>query len=162
MPLPPTPLRGSSLVPPFAEASVVDVMHHGVISCPPDATLREVTEILAAHRVHSVIVEGVERDGGQERLVWRVLDDLDLVRSLARPDARDLRAADMATGPAATLSPSTPLSDAAAAMLAHGLTHMVVASERHGRPVGVVSALDLAAAAAWGRHPGHPPGEAGA
>jgi CBS domain-containing protein len=149
----PEPFRGSALLPPFAEASVVDVMHRGVVSCPPDATLRDIGAIMASHRVHCVIVEGVERSGSQERLVWRVLDDLDLVRALARPDTGNLRASDVATGPGATLAPSTPLPEAAAEMVAHGLTHMVVASERHGRPVGVVSALDLAAAVAWGRHP---------
>lgn len=142
-----------SLIPPFAKASVADVMHRGVLSCPPDATLREVSEIMATHSVHCVVVDGVARDRDQERLVWRILDDLDLVRALARPDAEDLRAADIATGSGATLSPSTPLPETAVEMVAQGLTHMIVASERHGRPAGVVSALDLAAAAAWGRHP---------
>jgi len=150
----PVSFRGSYLLPPFAEATVADVMHRGVVSCPPDATLREVSETLATHRVHCVVVEGIAHDGGQERLVWRVLDDLDLVRANARPDADALSAADAATGPARTLSPSTTRAQTAAEMVAHGLTHMVVASERDGRPVGVVSALDLAAAMAWGHHSG--------
>jgi CBS domain-containing protein len=151
----PVPFRGSHLLPPFAEATVADVLHRGILSCPPEATLREVAEILATHHVHCVVVDGVERDEqGGERLVWRVLDDLDLARALADPDAHDARAGDVATGSAAAVAPSDSLPEAAAEMVAHGVTHLVVASERHGRPVGVVSALDLAAAAAWGAHPG--------
>jgi CBS domain-containing protein len=153
----PIPFRGSSLLPPFDEATVADVLHRGVLSCPPDATLAEVAEILATHHVHCVVVEGVEADPADgEQLVWRVLDDLDLARALANPSARGDRAADVATGPGATVAPSDALPEAAALMVANGVTHLIVASERHGRPVGVVSALDLAAAAAWGRHVGQP------
>ena len=32
-------------------------MHAGIIASPPDATLAEVAEVMAAHRVHAVAIE---------------------------------------------------------------------------------------------------------
>jgi len=147
--------RGSYLTPPFEQATVADVMHRGILSCAPGTPVAELAELFALHRVHCLLVEGVERDGaGTERLVFRILDDLDLVRALAADGRRDRCAADVATSTAIVLSASDGLVDVARLMLEHGVTHAVVASERDERPVGVVSALDLAGAMAWGAIPG--------
>jgi CBS domain-containing protein len=141
-------------VPRFDAASVADVMHHGVVTCAPGASLEDVAELMVRHGVHCLVVEGLVADpDGGERLVWRVLDDLDLARALARDGitASTMPAAEAATGPGATVAPDDSLTLAASLIVANGLTHLVVATDQGGRPVGVVSALDLARALASAR-----------
>jgi len=43
-----------------------------------------------------------------------------------------------------------PLREAAREMLAHGVSHVVVADPVAKRPVGVLSTLDVAGVLAWG------------
>ena len=45
-----------------------DAMHPGVITCPPTATLRTVGRILAAHRIHAVVVASEEEPAPIRRL----------------------------------------------------------------------------------------------
>lgn len=49
-----------------------------------------------------------------------------------------------------TIGPAEPLEQAAQVMREHRVNHLVVVSPESGRPVGVVAALDFAAAIAWG------------
>ena len=44
-----------------------------------------------------------------------------------------------------------PLNDAARRMADHDATHAVVVDDRSGRPVGVLSTLDIAGILGWGR-----------
>ena len=55
-----TPISHSFEAPPFERATVLDAMRLGVVSCPPDTTLREVARIMATYRIHSVVVTDVE------------------------------------------------------------------------------------------------------
>ena len=45
----------------LAGTTVRDAMHRGVVSCPPDASLRTLAAIMAAHRIHAVAVKVDER-----------------------------------------------------------------------------------------------------
>src|SRR5689334_5858868 len=65
--------RGSSLAPSFAHAQVSDVMRHGVISCEPEASLRDVARIMASYHIHAVVV--TLRDD-----VWGVISSADLLQ----------------------------------------------------------------------------------
>ena len=114
-------------------------MHTGIVSCASDATLAEVAEIMSANRVHAVAVT----DLGHSRPV-AIVSDLDVVAAVATgTDPGALQVA--ATQPRA-VSADESLGRAAQLMSQHALTHLVVIDATGGYPVGVLSALDIAAA----------------
>jgi CBS domain-containing protein len=119
------------------------------MTCPPDFPAAVVARTMATHHIHAVIVDGVTRDALHgERLVWGVVSDMDVVRS-ARRGTEDLTAADLAASEVVTVEPTLALSEAARLMDEHGTAHLVVVDD--GRPIGVVSSLDVAGVVAWGR-----------
>jgi CBS domain-containing protein len=144
-----TPYRGSYLLPAFENATVLDVMRPGVMSCAPDASLLTVAQTMATHHVHSVVVTGLTHDDrGGDHLVWGLISDMDLVRA-AESGIEGHTAADAARTEVVTVDPTTLLPEAAALMDEHATAHLLVLSG--GRPAGVISSLDLAGALAWGR-----------
>jgi CBS domain-containing protein len=156
------PYRGSYLMPPADEATVADVMHPGVLTCAPETSLRDVAEIMATHRTHAVVVDGIATDAVRgSHLVWGVVSALDLARAIDEdPDRVD--AGRIAVTEIVTVAPSDSLSQAARLMSEHDVMHLVVVPERRGRPVGVISAFDIARAVAWGgRMPATGAGRAG-
>jgi len=137
-------------IPTLERATVADAMHPGVLSCSPDATVSEVARIMTTHRVHGVVVDGISRDAHRSGLVWRLISDLDLVGA-AQSAGEELTAGRLAGTPALTVAPENPLRDAARLMREHVVHHLIVASPKDGRPVGVVSTLDIARVVAGGR-----------
>ena len=138
------PYRGDYLRPSFSNATVADVMTPGIITCAPETSLEVVAELMATHRVHAIAVGGIAAD----HLVWGIIDSLDVVRALLDPTAQGVAEA-ISREPMHAIEPYAPLSDAARVMDAHGVTHLVVVDRE--RPVGIISTLDIAGAAAWGR-----------
>lgn len=138
------PYRGDYLRPSFRNATVADVMTPGIISCAPEAPLETVAELMAIHRVHAVAVGGIAADN----LVWGIVDSLDLVRALREPNVGGFAEA-ISRRPAHAIAPDAPLSEAARMMDERNIAHLVVVDSE--RPVGVLSTLDIAGAAAWGR-----------
>jgi CBS domain-containing protein len=120
---------------------VRDVMHAGVISCPAETTVVEVARILAAQRVHSVVVTDLEATAEGRRMTWGTVEAGDLVHALASAGA-GRTAGDLAKVPAATVAADESVSTALSTMVGAGVTHLVV--EERGYPTGVVSALDIA------------------
>ena len=59
-----TPRSGSYLMPSFQHARVADAMRPGLISCPPDSSMRDVARIMSTNHVHAVVVRGVAGGGG--------------------------------------------------------------------------------------------------
>jgi CBS domain-containing protein len=143
------PDQGSVLAPSFEHATAADVMCAGVVSCPPDVSAVEVARIMAARHLHAVVVAGIHTEHGLgEELTWRVVTDVDLLR--ASEDGLEGRTAgDLGGHHPITVGADQPLAEAARAMLEQGATHVVVADR--GRPVGVLSTLDVAGVLAWGR-----------
>jgi CBS domain-containing protein len=140
------PYHGSYLLPSFESATVADVMHPGVMSCPPDAPLLTVAQTMATHHVHSVVVGGIATDAVHgDHLVWGLISDMDLVRA-AETGIEGRTAEDVARTEAITVDPSTSLATAARLMDVHGTSHLIVASG--SAPVGVLSSLDIAGALA--------------
>jgi CBS domain-containing protein len=45
----------------FRTITVSDVMHAGVISCPPETPFREVASLMSENTTHCVIVDGLAR-----------------------------------------------------------------------------------------------------
>jgi CBS domain-containing protein len=121
-------------------ARVADAMHCGLVQCTPDATLREVASLMTDAVVHCVVV--VEAPGDRAAL-WGVVTDLDLVAAATVRSLDDQRAGGTAMTPAITAFPHESLGTAAERMTTHGVSHLVVVDDVRGRPVGVVSTLDL-------------------
>jgi len=132
---------------PFAQAVAGDAMHEGIVTCSVDATVIEVAAAMAAARIHCVVVAGVVRHGTAEHLSWGVLSDLDLMAALASGD-ETASAASLAATATVTIETSEPLAEAARIMAEEQVAHLVVVEKGADRPVGVLSTLDVARAAA--------------
>jgi CBS domain-containing protein len=135
---------GSYLIPSFQRARVGDAMRAGVISCPPDSSMRDVARIMTTNHVHAVVVRGVA-DGG----AWGVVTDRDLLRVATR--AEDQNAGACASEVLVTVAPHEPLEVACELMRAHGVSHVMVVDPDKNQPLGVVSTLDVAGIVAWGQ-----------
>ena len=135
-------VTGLAQNPELAQLRIADVMHRGLVTCAPDTPLRTVARILAAHRIHAVVV--AERHAHAAHDVWGVATDLDVVARLARDG--DATAASLATRPPCVLVPDETLASATRLMSTLGVTHVLVVDPSDHRPVGVVSTLDVAEA----------------
>jgi CBS domain-containing protein len=138
---------GSYTMPRYENATVADVMRHGVITCSAETTLRAVARMMASYHVHAVVV--TEDDGQGGLSPWGMVSDFDVLRA-AHAGAEELTAGQVSRSPAVMVSPSDTLEHAAELMRKHGTGHLVVISPSDARPVGVVSTLDVAGSLAWG------------
>ena len=121
--------------------TVADAMHHGIATCPPSAGIREVAELLAEHGVHCAVV-AEPPDADEATTLWGIVSDVDLMRGLGSPVA--LTAGNLAVLDIVTVAPGDELRDAARLMAEHDVAHLIVMAD--GRPVGVLSTLDVARA----------------
>jgi CBS domain-containing protein len=124
--------------------TVVEAMSPGVISCSPETPLRTVARMMNTYRVHCVVVFGHD----EELAPWGVVSDLDLVRAAASEDLDVRNAGATAATPVVLVEPEERLDRAAQLMADHETTHLVVADQLTGRPLGVLSTLDIARAIA--------------
>jgi CBS domain-containing protein len=72
---------------PVRDLRVIDAMHPGMISCPPETSLRTVARMMATYRVHAIVVHAhgdEELPGGKP---WGVVADADLVRAVRDADS---------------------------------------------------------------------------
>jgi len=130
----PLPLRPL----PLESTRVAEVMHAGVIVCDRDDALSRVARLMSDHRVHSVVV------GGEAGRLWGIVSDLDLVAAAAVRSLDEQTAGGTAVTPVVAVAPEHSLQEAAQLMTAYGIAHLVVVEPETGRPVGVLSTLDLA------------------
>jgi CBS domain-containing protein len=135
------PIHHSFSAPPFERATVVDAMRLGVVSCPPDTSLREVARIMATYRIHCVVVADIA--GGAP---LGVIADLDVA---AAAGSRDAVAGALARTEPVTVTPDDSLEHAAQLMAEHEVSHLVVVQPHSRHPVGILSALDVAGVLAW-------------
>lgn len=94
----------------------------------------------ARHPLCVAIDEGPP--GEDDDRLWGVVSDLDLLRGLS--SATGLDAGNLADLETVTVAPEATLASTADAMLRRGVAHLVVVTD--GRPVGVLSTLDIARA----------------
>jgi CBS domain-containing protein len=128
-----TPARASPG--PLVEAA----MHGGVIACGRETPLSDVARMMAEHRVHAIVVLDADDDE-----LWGVVSDLDLAAAAGVRDLREQTAGASAATPALMVSPAESLRRAAQLMTEHATAHLVVVDPATGRPVGVLSTLDVA------------------
>jgi CBS domain-containing protein len=125
--------------PALTHVRVRDCMHHGVLACGADHSLRDVAAIMAGHHVHAVVITSSsgERPAG-------VVSDMDLVAAVAT--GADCSALDAAATETLTVSADDSLRNAAQLMTEHAVSHLVVVDGAGGYPLGVLSTLDIASA----------------
>jgi CBS domain-containing protein len=124
-------------------ATVADAMTVGVINCTPDTPLSEVARMMARYRVHSVFVYEYEDDHDGPVELWGLVSDLDVVAG-AWAGVDERTAGDSAVAPLVTVESDDRLEHAAQLMAEHGVSHLAVIDDGSGRPVGVLSSLDIA------------------
>jgi CBS domain-containing protein len=122
---------------PLSGALVEHAMHPGIVACSEDLPLRGVARLMAEHRIHAVVVEL-----GPDEASWAVVSDADLVAA-AEAGFVGHDAASMAGTPAVTVGTDDTLARAAQLMREYGVSHLLVLEPR-GRPVGILSTLDIA------------------
>ena len=122
------------------ELTVADAMHAGVLTCTEDATLETVARMMAAYRIHCVVM----LESPEEEAPWGVISDLDLVSAAFDHDADDWTAGEAAGSPAVTIAADEPVRRAAQLMREYGITHLVAVDPESQTPLGVISTLDLA------------------
>jgi CBS domain-containing protein len=117
---------------------VADAMHSGTVTCYHDASLSTVARLMAAHRIHAVVVELSAGDDG-----WALVSDLDVVGAATKGTLRDCSSAQIASTPAVFVRTSDTVARAAQLMREYE-THHVIVLGASGRPVGIISTLDVA------------------
>jgi CBS domain-containing protein len=140
--------REGVLIPTIEHATVGDAMRPGIFSCSPDASAVKVAREMALHHVHCVFVMHPGQ-GSEAAYVWGIVSDLDLMRAVL--SGRETgTAGSLAREPMVTVRPEMPLVEAAALMVTHQITHLVVVDSETLRPSGVLSTTDVAEIFAWG------------
>jgi CBS domain-containing protein len=122
----------------LSRSTVRDAMQLGLFECEPETDLQTVARIMATRTIHCVVVAG-------ER--WGIVSDLDLMRALG-PGLENARAGDIAATDVVAIKPYDTLEHAAQLMAEHDTAHLIVVSPDSGLPVGIISTLDIARAAA--------------
>lgn len=138
---------GSFRLPRAPHARVEDAMHPGVISCSPETPLQEVARIISTKHIHCIVVPSVAERGVSP--TWGVISGLNLVGAAAEAFEERI-AGDLAAAEPVTVSTDDPLDRAAQLMVEHQVEHLIVVGAEDGRPVGVLSTLDIAGVMAWG------------
>ena len=121
----------------LAPVPVNTAMHRGVITCRPETPAAAVVRMMAAHRIHSVLVVG------EEGVCTGIVCDTDVEGALAAGTLATTSAGQLAVAPL-IVDPSVPVRRAAELMSERSTTHAVVGDPESGRAVGVLSLLDIA------------------
>jgi CBS domain-containing protein len=129
---------------PIAELRAIDAMHPGMISCPPETSLRTVARMMASYRVHAIVVHAHGDDDLSAGDGWGVVTDVDLVRAALDDNVDVVTARQVAATPALTVPSVDPLERAMQLMTEHEVAHVIVVERHSGRPIGVLSTLDVA------------------
>lgn len=118
-------------------------MHHGVMTCREDDSIRHVARIMASYRVHAVVVT---TGNGSKPL--GLVSDLDVTSAAAT--GAELTAREAAGTEPLSISSDASLDRAAQLMHEHAVSHLVVLDSAGGYPLGILSTLDIAAVYADG------------
>jgi CBS domain-containing protein len=121
---------------------VRNLMHPGLYTCLPDATLGQVSALLTHYHVHALIV--VDRDDQP----LGIISDYDLLAgewlsadSQSLTTMRSLTAADLMSSPIDTVEAGMPLGVAAHRLIEKDINRLLVTEK--GTPVGVISISDF-------------------
>jgi len=132
----------------LADLTVGDAMHEGVVSCTPETPLRSVARMLSGYRIHALVVLPRHQGDLSHVVSWAVVSDVDVARAARSGDLDGRTAWDAAATPVCCIGPEAPLDRAIDLMVAERLSHLIVVEGTTGRPLGVLSTLDVARAIA--------------
>jgi predicted transcriptional regulator len=131
---------------------VRELMHPGVITCQPEATLGQVAMLLTEHHVHALFVSGA--GGG----IVGIITDFDLLAGewlSGDPQSlgvmRKLTAGDLMSTPVNTIEARAPAKEAAKKMQERVVRRLLVTE--NNQPAGVISISDLIASIAKKANP---------
>jgi CBS domain-containing protein len=125
----------------LAKPAVERFMSRGIVSCAPDASLREVAWAMSNNKVHAIFVV-------DDRAVEPpVILDSDLVAAASSGRFDHLCARDIASAEAKSVFVDDRLERAVELLGERGVGHLVVRN-RQRMPIGVISTLDVARAIA--------------
>lgn len=126
---------------------VKDLMHAGLITCKPDATLGQVAVLLHQHHVHALIVN--DRDGRPAGII----SDFDLLAGeWLSSDAESLSAmqkltaTDLMSHPIDSVEANSYIAEALTKFAEREISRLMVVE--NGKPVGIISLSDLVASIA--------------
>ena len=121
---------------------VRDLMHPGVFTCQPDATLGQVAVLLTQHKVHALVVPdaedrplGIISDYDLLAGEWLSVDDESLSAM------RKLTAHDLMSYPVNTVDANMSVKEAAHILIEKEVSRLLVTED--GKPVGVISTTDF-------------------
>jgi len=129
---------------------VADLMTLDPVAVSVDASIEDAEDLLRHNRITGLPV--VDPDGtlvgviSQTDLLYLALPR---VQALIRHRDRGIRVGEVMSTPPVTIDSSASLRDAARLMNDERL-HRLVAVDAHGRPIGVIAAMDFVALAAEG------------
>jgi CBS domain-containing protein len=115
---------------------VRDAMHVGILSCDRDTPLRALAREMAERGVYAVAVVGNER-------IWGMISAVDIAAAIA--SGIEQSAGEASATWVVTVSADDRLDRAARLMAEHALGHLIVIEPATGHPIGILSALDVAA-----------------
>jgi CBS domain-containing protein len=127
----------------LTDVRVRDAMHPGVITCGADVPLSVVARVMAAHRIHCVVVPTA-----QASKAWGIVSDLDLVDAVCAGELTQRTAGKTAASCTLTVDAADTLERAATLMHEHRESHVVVVDPASRAAIGVISTLDVADALA--------------
>ena len=126
---------------------VKDLMHPGIITCKPTATLGQIAVLLDQHQVHALFVS--DRDGR----IMGVISDFDLMAgewlssdSESLTVMRKLTAADLMSQPVDSVDANVPLSVAVDEFIEKKVSRLLVTENE--KPLGIISLSDFVASIA--------------
>lgn len=126
--------------------SLRDLMHKGLITCPPETSLGNVATLLTQHHIHALVVVEHNKPLG-------IISDFDLlagewlsVDGESLDTMRRMTARDLMTYPIATIE-SNISAEAAAQQMIEKQVHRMIVIE-NGEPVGVISISNFVASIA--------------
>jgi CBS domain-containing protein len=131
---------------------VRDLIHPGLLTCHPDATLGQVSVLLTQHHVHALIV--ADRAG---RPIG-IISDYDLLAgewlsadSESLATMRNLTAGELMSSPIDTVEASLPLDAAAHRLIEKDVNRLLVTEK--GAPLGIISTSDFVSSIAGEEKP---------
>jgi CBS domain-containing protein len=135
---------------PIDDLRVADLMTIDPITVAMDATIEEAEELMRRHHVTGLpVVDDAGRLIGVISQTDILFLDVPEVRALIRRRAHGVRIGEVMSSPPVTIDTNALIQDAAIRMHTESIHRLVVVDE-HGRPVGVISAMDFVALAAEG------------
>ena len=131
---------------------VRDLMHPGLLTCHPDATLGQVAVLLTQHHVHALVV--ADRDGRPVGLI----SDYDLLagewlsaEAQGLTAMRKLTAGELMSSPVDSVEADSPVQVAAKILIDKDINRLMVTEK--GVPVGVISISDFVSSIARSEKP---------